>query len=421
MKRPVIRVSKLAIMASAMFGFLPWAAAQQAPPNPDVPVQDRPRPRFDALGVRAGGFLIFPSIGVEGQYDSNALATSNNEQSDYGVILRPRIRARSQFSRHRLDFTAGAEIGRFEQFDENNYEDFDAGVRGRLDITRAQALGLNLTVAREHEDRSDPDQSQSENVDVTQFWNLRLGLDYTYHFNRLFVRPSVGVQRLDFKDNSGINEDDRDRNRYTAGLRVGYAISPRINVFGQGTYDIRRYDQTPDDAGFDRDSNGYEVGLGTGIDITSILFGEVRAGYAHRDYDDNQLDSTNGLNASGQLTWNVTPLTSIIGTVSAEILETTVTFKGEDASSDFRSQVGIDVNHELLRNLLLNGNLAYVRDDFEGTDRTDNEIRAGAGVRYLINRNFSLDARYRFRTQESDANDAEFDRHQVFVGVVAKL
>ena len=36
--------------------------------DPNVPVTARPRPDFDPLGVRAGGFLIYPSVTVDGTY-----------------------------------------------------------------------------------------------------------------------------------------------------------------------------------------------------------------------------------------------------------------------------------------------------------------------------------------------------------------
>jgi uncharacterized protein (PEP-CTERM system associated) len=81
----------------------------------------------------------------------------------------------------------------------------------------------------------------------------------------------------------------------------------------------------------------------------------------------------------------------------------------------------LEVNHELLRNVLLNGNVGYIRDDFEGVDRTDNTLRAGAGVSYLLNRHLSLDAKYDFSTRDSDENDEEYTRNRFLVGITGKL
>ncbi len=393
--------------------------AQQAP-SPNVTVQERPRPRYDPLGIRAGGYLIFPSVRVEGNYDSNVFATPNDEDDDFGLIISPRVNARSQFPRHRLDFTAFAEIGRYEEFSRNNYEDFGVGAVGVLDVTRRQNLRLRLSAERDHETRAEPDAVGRGN-DVTKFWNLLADAAYRVNFNRVFVEPRAGVRRLDYEDTGNINQDDRDRNVYQAGLRAGYAVSPRFSVFGQGMYNIRRYDETPNDAGEDRDSEGYTISIGTEIDITGILFGELQVGYSKQEYDDDALDDVDGFGGTGRLTWNVTPLTTVIGEVVGELRETTVSFGGDQARADRHAEIGIDVTHELRRNILLNANARYLRDDFVGTDRVDDIFRVGAGVTYLLNRNFSIDARYRFDTRKSDDNDAEFDRQQVFIGFVAKL
>jgi len=79
------------------------------------------------------------------------------------------------------------------------------------------------------------------------------------------------------------------------------------------------------------------------------------------------------------------------------------------------------VTHELRRNVLLNANAGYVRDDFQGVTRTDNIFNAGLGASYLINRNFSLNATYEFTTRNSDADGDEFTRNIVLVGITAKL
>ena len=412
------------VLASTMLAtgllLLPEVVRAQQAPSPNVTVQERPRPRYDPLGIRAGSYLIFPSVRVEGTYDSNVFATPNNEEDDVGVIIAPRINARSQFARHRLDFSAFAEIGRYDDFSTNDYEDFGAAASGVLDITRRQNLRLRLSAARLHETREEPDAVSRDN-DVTKYWNLLADIAYRVNFNRIFVQPQGSVRRLDYEDTGDINQDDRDRNVYQFGLRAGYAVSPRFNVFGQGMYNIRRYDETPDDAGEDRDSEGYTLSLGTEIDITGILFGEIQLGYSKQDYDDDNLDDVQGFGGTGRLTWNVTPLTTVIGEVLGELRETTVTFEGDEATADRHAEIGIDVTHELRRNILLNGNARYLRDDFEGTDRVDDIFRVGAGITYLINRNFSLDARYRFDKRTSDDNNEEFDRHQVFVGFVAKL
>lgn len=392
------------------------ALAQQPAPEPErnVTVEQRRRPQFDPLGIRAGGFLIYPSLQVGGEYDSNVFATEKKAEDDFGLLLRPRLNAISQWSRHSLNVSLFGDFGIYEEFDENNYQDFGASINGRLDITRDNELFAELALQRRHEGRESPESVGSQDL-VTYFDGLaRLG--YRHDFNLVYVVVSGAVNRLDFQEED-FNEDRRDLVDLTGDLRIGYKVSPRFNVFVQGDYTVVRYDKTPDNAGFDRDSTGFGVSVGSDIDITGILFGEVRLGYISRKYDDGDLDDVNGPGGQARLTWNVTGLTSLIFEASGGIVETTQ----NGASANLQSDVSAEVQHELLRNLILLGRLRFTRDDFQGIDRTDHTYRARVGARYLLNRNLSVDGGYEFATRDSDVNGADYDRHLVRIGLTARL
>lgn len=395
--------------------------AQDDEPDPNVPVQNRPRPEYDPLGIRARSFFIFPSITVEGGYDDNVFATDNGEEDDFFTTVTPGIDIRSDWSRHQLGLNLGGELRRYLDNDEQNYEDAFADLTGRLDITRDDALSGIIGARRLHEDASSPDSVDGDGIDVTEYTEYETGLSYRHDFARFYTQIGGDLLRQDFEDHNGINEDDRDRNQYRGRVRVGLEVSPRIETFVEGIADARRYDEQPNDQGVDRNSEGYAARAGVDVDITSILFGEFALGYGYRTYSDSDLDSFGGLSADGAITWNVTDLTSLIFTAEADTRETTVTFEDDEASGNRRYTAGVEVWHELLRNVLLNGNAAYIRDDFEGTSRTDDSLAAGAGVTYLLNRRLSLDGTYEFDTRTSDDNDEEYIRNIFRVGLTAQL
>lgn len=408
------RIGTLALLGATLVS--PVALAQQPAPEPErnVTVEERRRPQFDPLGIRAGGFLVYPSLQVGGEYDSNVFALENNEEDDFGLLIRPRITAVSQWSRHSLTMSLFGDFALYEEFDENNYQDFGASINGRLDITRNDVLSGDLYLQRRHEGRESPESVGSENL-VNYFDGLaRIG--YRHDFNLVYFVVGGSFNRRDFQEED-LNEDRRDLIDLNGDLRVGYKISPRFNVFVQGDYTIVRYDKTPDNTGFDRDSKGWGFSVGTDIDITGVLFGEARIGYIRREYDDDRLDNVSGPGGLAKLTWNVTGLTSLIFEAGGGIVETTQ----NGASADLQSNVAAEVQHELLRNLILNGRLSFTRDDFQGIDRTDHTYRARAGARYLLNRNLSLDAAYEFATRDSDVNGGDYDRHIVRLGVTARL
>ncbi|MDH3770394.1 MAG: outer membrane beta-barrel protein, partial [Nitrospirota bacterium] len=93
----------------------------------------------------------------------------------------------------------------------------------------------------------------------------------------------------------------------------------------------------------------------------------------------------------------------------------------DDASINFQTSMEVTVDHELWRNLIVGANFGYVRDDFEDISRTDNIYRAGAGATYLLNRNWSIEGGYRFGYRDSDADDEDFTRNRLTIGLTARL
>jgi hypothetical protein len=412
-----------------------WAqqsSVDSASPSPNVTVQQRERPDYDPLGIRARSFLIFPRLSVDAEFNDNVFATDDDSDSDVGAILSPNIEAQSDWSRHALNFSAGATSGTFYEYQKNNYLDFFGQATGRLDVTRDNVLSGLLRAERLHQGREDPDQDNdlddadqgsSGRGDLSEYYRMLADTSYRHNFNRLFTVLGAGAQRLTYDDSGNVQGSRRDRNEYTGRLRLGYELSPRIDLFGEGRYSYRDYDKEQIFQGeeVDKNSHGYQARLGTDIDLTGILFGELALTYSERRFVGNEYKDTSGFGGNGSLIWNVTPLTSIILDLSSEIKETTVQFEGDVADSDFENAVGLDVTHELLRNLLLNANTRFERDDFEGTGRTDHTWSAGAGATYLVNRNLSLDADYRYTNRSSDSPNARYDRNLVLVGFTLRL
>lgn len=410
-----------------------WAQQQPQPteePDVNVTVQDRPRPDYDALGIRAGSFLIFPSITVSGQYDDNVFATDSNTDSDWTAIVKPTILARSDWNRHALSFGAGLTGAANYEYQSNDYLDGYVTTNGRLEITRDDQLSGFLRVDRLHDSRDDSDSGNNFNDDNTnrgnlnRYWVPQADAQYRHNFNRFYTLIGGNVKAYRYEEVGSDNQDDRrDYNDYSGRLRVGYELSPRFSLFAQGNYDYRDYEHEQNYGGelVKRNSQGYQARLGSEFDITGVIFGEMALTYSARNYDENQFNDTSGFGGNGAITWNVTPLTTVIFDANSSIDETTVQYEGDVASSKFRNSAGVDITHELMRNVLLNANTDFERDDFEGTSRTDHIWTAGAGVTYLINRNLSLDATYKFSTRSSDDEGARYDRNIFMLGITAKL
>ncbi len=389
-------------------------------------VIDRRRPEVEPLGVRAGAFRILPRVEVGPTYQSNVFATENNEQDDVVWIINPSIAARSDFADDfALNLMAAAEIGRYSDFTSENYTDYRLAADGRFDIDRERAVEGNLFHRGDHEGRGDPD-LETGFAEPVEYTRTGGGLGYRQRFNRISVGVRGEAERLDFDDvrrtGGGVdNQDDRDRWEHGASLRVGYQVTEAVEAFVRGTLTRIRHLDDRDDAGFDRDSSGYEVVAGAAVELTGLLTGEAFAGYLSRDFEDARLSDFGGLGFGGRLVWSPTGLTSVTLAASREVDETGFTRNGVRASSYDRTILALGIDHELLRNLLLDARAQYRVDDFNGVDRSDDVYTLRVGARWLTNRHLTVSGGYTREWRNSGIPSFDYTDNLVSLRIVGHL
>jgi hypothetical protein len=382
-------------------------------------VLERSRPELDPLGVRAGGFIIFPSLSVGEEYNDNIFSTDTGTVDDFITRITPRVRVNSNWNNHALNFFTGGDIALHHDNSAEDYEDFNVGATGRLDIQRDSQIRARVEYQNLHVERGDPDDTGSS--EPTEY-DVYIGqLEGFRRFNRVSLLLGGFFERQDYQDDVATNNDDRDRTEIQTSLRVGYKMAANYEGFVRATYIINDYDDLADVSLLDKDSQGIELDVGATIDFGGIVFGDFFAGYMKRDYDASSLGSTDGPSLGADITWNVTPLTTLIGTIQREIREsTTGDGLGNFASGRFVTTAGVEAQHELLRNLLLGANISYTNDDYQGIDREDNTFRFGLNGRYMLYRNLYLRAGYSFRQKDSDVAGSDYIENILFARLQAQ-
>lgn len=369
-------------------------------------VFQRPRPDYDADGIRLGSWILNPELTVGTSYDDNVFYEENNANDDIVFEATPAFRLQSDWNVHMLGIEGSVTGSKYINEDDADNIEGTATAFGRLDITRDDQLYGSVSYRRE----ASVGQDDVDNTgDLTEDNRYIARVGYIHQFSRMNLRVDAQGQRYDFLESA---ENDRDRNQFDVGTRLEYALSPRITPFIEGGVGLRDYDASVDDSGVDRDQQQYAALVGARILITELLLGELAVGVQHTEFDDPTFDALTSPRVFGSLIWNPTELTSVI--LRAQRTEDPTTETG--ASSRAAIAVGVRLEHELLRNLLLYGQAGYRNDDYEGIDRTDDRFTAGLGGEFLLDRNFSFFAGYGFETRFSDGADDEFTRNVVTVG-----
>ncbi len=403
------RLSRYALPISAM---LPLAmtegAVAQQEPNPNVTVLDKARPEYQAIGGRVGTFRVLPELALIGSYTDNANFDEDDEEADYIATVRPTVELQSDWSRHALGAEIGAEFARFADQTDENYDDFFLNGDALLDISRQTQLRGDAGFELGHEGAD-----EANNDGVEEFAAIDGGLALSHQLNRVTLTVGGDAERIVFDDD---DQSDEDRYEYNATLRAAYDVSPRLDVFTEGRYNVLRYDELQDGTNDDQDSDGYEARFGVGLDLTSVLFGEAFAGYRVQQFEEDDSEES-GISFGVDMNWNITQLTSIgfTGTRDFEASDQV------DANSNFQTEVGVSIAHELLRNMVLVGQASYTNSDFRGDNRQDDIYRLGAEATYWINRNASVNAGYDFSQRDSNEDGEDFVANEVSIGLTLRF
>lgn len=401
------------------------AAAQET--QRGVGVADRERPDYDPIGIRAGGFIIYPAVTGSVEFTDNLFNAPTNEEDDTIFAVTPEVVIESQWSRHALNFEAAMTSNFHSNNDSDDVTDYNFGVDGRVDVTRDTFAEAAVGYAVAHEGRGSPD-LPSAAAEPGEFEEFFANVFLSHRFNRLTLRPGFEYIDTDYDDvplrppaGGVVNNDDRDRDEIVGSLRASYEVSPAFSVFGEGRYREINYDNFDDNLGGGgvarRDSEGFDALVGTSFDLGALARGEVGVGYTEQDYDSALIPNVDGFIYEGGVEWFVTDLTTVNLSGARGVEETTI----NNSAGFLSTSVALGVDHELRRNILVGADVNYSNSDYEGINRDDDVIGLGVDGTYLLNRNFRVSLEYDFESRESNAAASDYDTNSVLLSLRAAL
>ncbi len=387
---------------------------------------DRKPVEFQPVGLRLGGFVLDSGIELAFENSNNIFYLNQAEIGDSVIHVRPWFNLSSDWSRHELKFSFFADLGRFGEFDKQDYKDWTARLDGRIDVKRGSHLNYKVFGMHLHEDRSSPDDVDS--VRPTEFSYRGIDVGYSHTFNRLTTALNYDRADSDYKNNvslpgSIIDNQDRDRTRDELMLRLDYELAGYRRVFLSASGNNVDYDQRVNNDGFERSSHGYNTRLGASWNITGVIVGDLYLEYIDQQYDDPRFTSIDGFGLGASLVWTPSQITNISMLARNGPQETTQI----GSSGYFSSLYSIRLQHELRRNLLFNARTSITDNDYGISDAsatllTNTRVtRAGLGLSYLFNRNFYISGGYLYEKQNANVSGFNYRTNRWFVTLGAEL
>ncbi len=403
------------------------------PPAPGTPLPNtlplgtaphRPLPLavgdpYEALGLRAGSFLLYPAVELSTGYDTNPQHVPGGASSPYWVFA-PELQVKSDWSRHSL--TANI-TGTYTDYTNNSFTPslsrpyFNATVDGRIDVRHdTQILLENRYIISTDNPGSPNIQAGLAKLPIYMTVGGTLGL--AQEFNRLqvtvkgtFDRTTYGNSLL--TDGESVSNADRVYDQYGGILRVGYELNPGFKPFVEIDADERIYDLAFDSAGLQRNSRGTSFKAGSDINLFGSLTGEFAFGYLQRLYQDPTLPSIGGLIADGSLIWQATALTTAKLTATSTVSESILPGTSGEFSRDFTLQV----DHAFMLWLIGSLQAGYGHDNYVGFGRQDNRFFTSGGLTYKLNRDLQLKGTIREDWLTSNVAGVDYHATSFLLGV----
>jgi hypothetical protein len=403
-------------LLAAMTVITPTLAQQHDSDMAPAAGEAAPVPTPDEFTVTAEeGIRFRASLGVTEYYDDNIFATQFEEKHDLVTLISPAVSAESKWAQHSLNFGASADIYRNKNFRNEDAEDARVYGNGRYDIGESSNLFGGLSWTRSHEDRSSPDQIVG--ITPTIFHVMEGFGGYALDNEKYALRLGATYADYDYDDvptlEDTVNNDDRDREQASAGLRLGYAVSERYEFFAQAALDNRRYRLDTDDNGFIRDSDGYRLAFGM-VSSWSHIESEVLVGYLRQQYDDERFATVSVPDFGVRISTRKKPW-SVSGYLDRTLEETTLA----NASSYLSSRLGVSVRQPVSARTTLNAAAGFTREDFQDITRKDELTFIGAGVQHRVSRGWRIQGDMDRTERDSTAELADFSKTRVFLRLIA--
>ncbi|HZB93932.1 MAG TPA: outer membrane beta-barrel protein [Stellaceae bacterium] len=394
-------------------------------------VTERPRPEVDPTGVRFGDFFFFPRGEVDEAYNDNIFATTNNPTGAFITVLQPGFDIRSNLPQNALNISAGGAFFRYDSHTNLNSDNGYGDVNGKLDVDNTHYFTGDVRAERSHIDIGAPEVPGNAAAPLT-FTDYNATMGFSQYRLRIGYDLTATVRREDYDaiplvGGSSTPESQLDNWSYQATVRPYYEFQPGYQAYFRGSYNKRDYDHAQGNGVPTLSSNGYRVDVGARINLTGVTYLDGFVGYLAQDYQASSFGTIGGVDFGANLVWNATQLTSVsfkTGRTVEDINEAVLTGVAVANSPGYlETTAAVNVDHELLRNLLLNGNIGYTNDEFQNITRSDNYYSAGAGVKYLMMRNLYLGGTYTFERVRSNgtAEMAPYDRNIIMLRLSTQL
>ncbi|WP_053120182.1 outer membrane beta-barrel protein [Pseudomonas sp. P1.31] len=344
------------------------------------------------------GFDFTPSFLFSESYDDNFREVENNKKSSMITKLAPtfELKAEDRNSATRLIW----QPTRYIYHDESDASNTAQRVRAESVMEFTDRHRLKLEAEYRKWERTESTAVEGINDKLN---NKRVGGLYTFGAKSADNQIDVGANyaELRYDNGDGINDD---KERDTTALTSTWYHRIGSNTRGLLEYDHTHFDYLQADS--PRSSNSDAVLAGAVWDFTARTTGKVRVGYEKKNFDNSESKDLDNPTWQVDLQWKPRTYSTFTFVARQALAE------GDDGAEAVKStftQVGW--RHGWTERITTVAQAGIGRYVYEGQSRTDNFQDYNLAVVYAMRRWLDIELGYRYRDNDSDADDESFTRN----------
>jgi hypothetical protein len=367
---------------------------------------------FAALGIRAGSFILYPSLTTSFEHATNA---SGNGRSDT-LTVTPELRLQSDWALNAATLTLRGSYAKDFASKLPAAPSGSVDATGRIDLKPGWDIGLAGNYAYSQQSLSDPNfPAGVDNRPGVHDFTGSAALDGRFGRTIFTAEGKAGRTLYENGTSAGAVVDQGDRNNTVFGgrLRLGYESPLGVTPFVEGEVSRRQYDRTIDNNGLKRSSLTAIGRAGIVFDRGPVLTGEMALGYGVATLDDPALAALRALTVDGSLVWSPTRLYTVTFTGATAFNPST----NAGSSGSVAYSGSVDLAYAWKPNLTVDWTTDVTHETFQGSGRVDTTVKAGVGATWKLSRRATLSGGYSHEWAMSTAAGNSYQSDAVTVAL----
>jgi hypothetical protein len=224
---------------------------------------------------------------------------------------------------------------------------------------------------------------------------------YTVALDRLSITPGIAFSAYRYDDTTifGVpaSQAYRDRDVLLGDVTTRYELSPQTNALLVTR--MLGVDYVAPQAGQPtRNSTGYQALVGLSDDSDGVWRYRVLVGWEERAFRASVYQAHQAPIAEAAVIWSPGGMTTVTAKLTRGIEDA-----AQEGIAGYTYTAGrLVVDHEYLRNVLLQGSVAVQQANYLPGGGTTAAVSVGAGVTWLVNRHLRVEAQYEFTDQRGN-------------------